>query len=409
MTKRILTDWVKAFLDYTSVSEAPTAFHFWTAIATIAGALRRNVYLDMLYFKWFPNFYIVLVAEPGIATKSTTIDIGMSFLRKVEGIYFGAESTTWQALISRLAQSKTVLELPDGSTETHSCITIPIAEFGTFFNTKDAQFIDNLVNLWDGRVGNFVKETKTGGVEIIENPWVNLLTGTTPSWLRSNFPEYMIGGGFMSRCIFINATKKRQLVAYPKLQVQENLPHFRQLETDLLTDLQHIATLQGEFTLAPGVQEHGAEWYKSHWNLESTDERLTGYRARKQGHIHKLAMVLAASQSDDLVITLPIAETAVKIVDGMEQDLGQIFGFVGNHFEGNISLSILEMIERAGEMTREQIYHRFIGKAGNKQIEEALAGVLRTGRVNFFRTGNDSFKIQSKAFTKKQKEEPKST
>jgi hypothetical protein len=69
--------WLKAYLDYTSASEAPDAFHFWTGVSTIAGALRRHVWVEQHIFQWIPNFYIIFVAPAGVATKSTTLNLGM--------------------------------------------------------------------------------------------------------------------------------------------------------------------------------------------------------------------------------------------------------------------------------------------------------------------------------------------
>jgi len=79
--------------------------HFWTGVSTLAGALRRKVWVDMGYFKWFPNFYIILVAPPGIVSKSTTAGIGMSLLRQVPDIQFGPDVITWQALVQSFAES----------------------------------------------------------------------------------------------------------------------------------------------------------------------------------------------------------------------------------------------------------------------------------------------------------------
>ena len=79
--------------------------HFWTGVSAIAGTLRRRVWLDMRYFIWSPCFYILLVALPGIVSKSTTAGIGMDLLRKVPGIKFGPQAVTWPALVTAFAAS----------------------------------------------------------------------------------------------------------------------------------------------------------------------------------------------------------------------------------------------------------------------------------------------------------------
>ena len=92
-------------MHYTRASESPDAFHFWTAVGTVAGALRRRVWIDMRHFQWTPNFYIILVGPPGIAAKSTSIRIGTDLLQSVDGVKFGPQSMTWQSLTKSLEES----------------------------------------------------------------------------------------------------------------------------------------------------------------------------------------------------------------------------------------------------------------------------------------------------------------
>ena len=97
---RHFPDWLAAYVQYASFSEAPTRMHFWSGVSAIAGALRRRVWIDQAYFKWTPCFYIVLVAPPGIVSKSSTAAIAMSLLREVPGINFGPDVVTWGAIVT---------------------------------------------------------------------------------------------------------------------------------------------------------------------------------------------------------------------------------------------------------------------------------------------------------------------
>mgnify|MGYP001584454575 FL=1 len=74
MTRRC-ADWIQTYIRYTSGTESPRIMHFWSAVSAMAGALRRKVWFDQIRFKWYCSFYIVFVADPGIATKSTTADL----------------------------------------------------------------------------------------------------------------------------------------------------------------------------------------------------------------------------------------------------------------------------------------------------------------------------------------------
>ena len=102
---RNFRDWLEAFCDYAQYGEAPRRMYFWVGVSAVAGALRRKVWIDQAYFRWHPNFYIILVAPPGIVSKSTTASIAMRLLRRVPRIKFGPDVVTWQALVGAFAEA----------------------------------------------------------------------------------------------------------------------------------------------------------------------------------------------------------------------------------------------------------------------------------------------------------------
>jgi len=215
---RIHQDWLQAYIQYASNSEAPTYMHFWSGVSAIAGALRRKVWFDMGHFAWYPNFYIIFVAPPGIVAKSTTSGIAMNLLRQVPGVKFGPDVVTWPALVTCFAESTEAFEY-ENDFHPMSCLTLESSEFGNLLDPTDRQMVDLLVHLWDGKQGEFKKSTKNNGSDEVSNPWINIIACTTPSWIAGNFPEYMIGGGFTSRCVFVYADQKAKLVPYPKMEM----------------------------------------------------------------------------------------------------------------------------------------------------------------------------------------------
>ncbi len=344
--------WLKAYVDHTRISEAPDSFHFWTGVATIAGALRRRVWIDELTHQWVPNFYIVLVGPPGVVTKSTTVGLGMRMLRKIKGITFGPEATTWQKLTMALQESAETIKYHKAGVEVKkemSCITCEVSELGTFFRFDDDAFMSVLIDLWDGKEKPWSYSTIGRGETIIPNPWLNIIGCTTPAWLRQNFPEHMIGGGLTSRTIFVFADQKRRLVAYPS---QETLPtDFWDNEQKLTEDLMQMATLVGEYELTKDARAWGKQWYAKHWEavpLHMASERYGGYRARKQGHIHKLAMILAASQRSQLVIEQGDLEMAEQLLRTVEPDMIKVFESIGVVDEAKNVSELLAFVKTYG-------------------------------------------------------------
>lgn len=378
---------------YTSTMEAPDPFHFWTAVSTIAGAMRRRVWLDMGHFQWTPNFYIIFVAPPGIVSKSTTLNVGMSILKEVKGIKFGPDAVTMAALVQALAGAREDFPF-NGAFHPMSALTIVSSEFGTFLNPHDREMIDVLVDLWDNRTGAWEKLTKTSGNDVVVNPWINIGACTTPAWIAGNFPEYMIGGGFTSRCVFVYAEKKRRLIAYPFLEMP--VAEFEQLRKDLLADLIEIAKLAGPFKLSPEAITYGQEWYTKHYeegNKDLANNQFAGYLARKQTHVHKLAMVLSAAESDKLIITKDNLQAASMIITSLEADMPQVFRNIGLEGGSKYSAAILDIIKAYGKIDKKALWRICFNKMSALDFSSAIDGVIATGFVQVYSNGNSVFYV----------------
>jgi hypothetical protein len=354
--------------------------YFWAGVSAVAGALRRKVWIDQAYFRWYPNFYICLVAPPGIVSKSTTAGVAMNLLRQVPGVKFGPDVVTWPALVEAFAESAETFDLA-GEFHTMSAMTLESSEFGNLLDPQDKQMVDLLVSLWDGKQGTFKKSTKHSGSDDVENPWINLIACTTPSWIAGNFPEYMIGGGFTSRTIFVYADAKARYVAYPGLAVPA---HIKSMEADLVNDLEHISTkLVGEYRLSPCAIQWGEQWYQNHYSTRSAildPERFGGYIARKQTHIHKLAMVLAAAGSDEMVITSEILEVAYTMITDLEPDMQFVFSKIGRSDTSLYAERIINFVQSRGAVPYQEVY-RFVHTQfpSIRDFEDIFAGCLRAG------------------------------
>lgn len=390
MTQRNYPDWIKAYLDYTKFSEAPSKFHFWTAVSVIAGALRRRVWIDQAYFQWLPNFYIIFVSPPGIISKSSTVDIGMNLLREVPGIKFGPNSLTWQMLTKNLAEATEGVELPDGTIYPISALTIVAGELGSLMNFEDREMVDVFVDLWDGRKGMWHRATKTSGEDKIQNPYVNIIGCTTPAWIRKNFDRYLLGGGFTSRTIFIYGVEKRQLVAYPgdHMQGQEHIDTVLKLRQDL----ESIAMLLGGYKLVDEAKIWGKHWYAKHYerykSVDPSDEGMTSFLARKQTQIHKLGMILAAGQRNELYITKDDLAFADKMLDAVEADLPEIFGRIAERNEVQDAVAILTILAQRKSVERQALYRLVFNRMSSAQFDLAITSLVHAGRVKIVQQGN---------------------
>lgn len=380
--------WLKAYLDYTKSSEAPDAFHFWTGVSTIAGALQRKVWQDQLIFQWIPNFYIIFVAPAGVATKSTTMNFGMGLLEKVDGIVFGPESGSWQGLGDALASAAGYFDYIDpiaGKVAVaQSSITVAASELGTFLRPDDEHAMSFLTDAWDGRKRKFLHKTKHSGSIEIPSPCLNLIGATTPSWLQRNMKENMIRDGLLSRVVFVFAEHKRHFVSLPARNVKSK--DFYDTGQKLVEDLTSISKMVGSYEFTKEVEAPGGwmdNWYASHHGQRAVhlaSDRYGGYIARKQTHLVKLAMVLAASKREALVITKEDLEESNAILTDAEHSMIRVFESVGVVDEAKHIAELMQFVRAYKFITAQDLYrlcHNIMSERDYKQaLRLAIEGDL---------------------------------
>lgn len=361
--------------------------HFWTGVSTLAGALRRKVCIDMVRFQWYPSFYIIFVAPPGVVSKTTTADVGMSLLREVPGINFGPDIITWPALVQSFAACGESFQLGE-DWYPMSALTLVAGELGNLINPQDREMLNLYITLWDG-VKRLDKTTKSSGCDTIEAPWINILGCTTPHWIADNMPAAAVGGGFTSRCIFVYADTKTQYVPYVDEVVSTNN---EQIRADLINDLEHISTaLCGKFTISEEARVWGRKWYEGFWRTDvklMNDGLMEGYAARKQTHMHKIAMILSVSRSDDLIISAEDLQLANAMLSDLEPDMVKVFSRIGRTEESLQTERFVAFIEKHNFIAYEKAYqHIHYAFPDFHNFEAIVQGCIRAGYIRMEQVG----------------------
>lgn len=373
-------DWLKAYLDYTSDTEPPVSYRFWSGVSTIASALRRKVYIDQHRFKWTTNFYIILVSPPAVGCKSTTIAMGREFLNEIPGVHFGPSIMTWQALPKALRAAVETVQIGDDLLVT-SPITFTVTELGTLIDPKDKQMIDLLVDNWDAK-DTLEKMTKTSGDDLIFRPWINIIAGTTPSWLREHYPKHMIGGGFTSRCIFVFIDKKEKLVAYPGKYMDASRE--TQKET-MIQDLLEINEMVGIITLTKEAERWGESWYERHHSKppDSTlgSDLTLGLLGRKQAHIHKLAIILSAAKTNTLEIQEKELASAEMIITSLQPDLERVFTELHTTHGQAETVRLVSVVRQRKKILQSALYTLFHRSMNTRDFYAALESAELAGHI----------------------------
>lgn len=374
---RHFKNWLKSYCAFTAASEAPLEFHFWTGVSTVAACLRRRVWKDELHFKWTPNFYIIFVGPAGVVTKSTTLNIGYELLRDVPDIVFGPDSMTWHGLAKKFETAVAYHSYKDAAGKDQrvlmSPLTCSISELGTFLRPDDNGLISFLTDVWDGKERPFQHDTAVSGNIKIENAWLNIIGATTPAWLQNNFPASLISEGIGSRIVFIYADQKRHLTAYPSRAGR--VVDYHDTRKKLLEDLIAISKLIGEYQLTDAAYVWGENWYKQHNGTRNpllASGRYGGYLARKQTHMHKLAMILAASQRDDLIITDTDLIEADAILGAAEVSMIKVFESMGVVDEAKHIAELVAFVKAHQWITGRDLYRLCYNIMSEKDFKQAL-------------------------------------
>lgn len=363
-------------MEYGTWGEAHPRLVKWTGVSTIAGALRRKVWYDHLYWKWSPNFYIIIVAPPGVVSKSTNIDVGHDLLRELDGINFGPDIASWPALLRYMGETADTF-MVRGKEFVSSSVTLSISELGLFLDTHDSRQVDVLVDMWDCKRPVLDKRTNTNGNDFIENPWLNLMAGTTPSWMAANVSEYMLSGGLFSRSIFLHFAEKYKLVAHPELQVP---PDINDLRESLVKDLLTISEYSGPYEKTKEVYEWEEEWYNELWKGDMIDAE--GRRARKQAHLDKLSMVMCAASFDFPHIRIEHVLAANALLCEAEAAVPQVFSNVGQNTLSQCAREIVEIVFKAKKVGKKDLFRKyFFRKLSFEEFEEALTSAVRAELV----------------------------
>jgi alpha-L-fucosidase len=99
MTERKLKNWLDSYMEYTADTEPAKVFHHWVGMSIMAAALRKKTYVKYGRLRYYPNLYVVLVAEPGVARKSQAINFGVEIMSQVPEIQMSADAITKEALL----------------------------------------------------------------------------------------------------------------------------------------------------------------------------------------------------------------------------------------------------------------------------------------------------------------------
>lgn len=370
MTRK-LDNWLLSYLEWNLArTDAPESFLYVSGLFAISSAIRRQIYISDLYLGgWtcYPFLYIMFVGPPG-SRKTTAIKKADDILDELEHtglICRGPDQLSQAALIDELVKS------PDGS------VYITSHEFGELIRMSKDDMFTVLTGLFDGK-RTLKSKTMARNVELADAPCINLIAGTTESWIQENMSEAVIGGGFASRVIFVHEDGPRiKKLIYKDVDIKGLKDKYH---SKLVSDLKQIATLKGEMHLDQDAEDWLVAWNEK--EEKPTNRHLHGFHERKSKHLMSFAMLLHIARSDELILQKQDFELALSVLDVyVEKRLMKVFGGIGKNPYIYTSKDIYEYVLAKKKVSKPDVLDQFNAAATPDWIERVIQSLLDMKKV----------------------------
>jgi hypothetical protein len=371
MAERKCKNWIESFLQWTVQSEAPDSYLRFAAYFTLSSALRRHIKVGNEYlggWECYPNMYICYVGPAGVVKKSTSIGKAEELLENLSQLPMQTGSATTPIIIKKLQDS------PDSS------LIISVDELGVLVEKAGTSIYSILIRLFDGK-RRIEDETIMRGLVLAENPSCNFFAGTTPEWISENFSTGVLGGGFGSRTLFIHESEPRHF----RLIHKGHNTHidFVQLKANLVEDLTYISeSIHGDFQMDEETYMWFDKWYvKSVENPDVNERKIKGYVQRRPAYVMKIAMLEKIAVSDELILTIPDLENAIRVLKNIEHKIANTFRAVGRNKYVPDMDGIEAFIRDSGKVEQSALFAEFNAVAEPAMFKQLIEALILMDRI----------------------------
>ncbi len=375
-------NYLKNFSRLLERTEVPERFALWAGIASLLAALERRIFINQGIYTIFPNSYIILVAASG-QKKSTAINTANKLLQRLNPKPNTiSQKITPEALIGALKVVSN--DAPNSKLFEEKSGGIVIAdELATFLdkNSLERGLGPMLTELYDCK--DYEYQTKSRGVELLKDPYLSLLGGTTVELIKNCLPKDAIGGGFTSRTIFIYEDQSPAPVAW--IDYDEELV---QLEQELVNYLQRLMDLQGPVTVSPEAKKFFIQDYEErhkHGTFRA-DPLLRSYENRRHAHLFKVAMAIMVADEPRLVLELHDIRTAKAILEEAEEFMPRVVKLIAATDTGAAGSAVWDYINsrcsgKIDYVTRRDLVRYFANQYDSQEITKFIETLIKAERI----------------------------
>ena len=401
----IKTPALRAYLEAVRETEAPPIFHLWSALSMYATSMGRRCWLPFGAGVIWPNQYIALVGPPA-TKKNTALSFARKFLTDATSVRFVPSDTAGakQGLIIEIENKQTEEEKAAFEIETDPeyedafsldailnteirrpkkplrgaqadkhAVCLYSTEFSQVLGGGDSKMLEFLTRLWDSDLPYEYRTTRRKVILQDPNPLLNIMGGTTPAALAEQLPSVSAGQGFLSRLILVHAPKKYKKVPRPRRPDPSLLNEIRETVREI--DL----NFSGEFVETKAAYNASIDLYEEEANVD--DPRFAYYKERRQIHMFKVAMALAAARNS-MQLEVDDYTQAHAILRITEEGMPDALGQFGLNSLAGVKQNILQYLRSKDEpVNPEIILAAFLRDAGRNSLIECIHDLVTEGQI----------------------------
>jgi len=240
----------------------------------------------------------------------------------------------------------------------------------------DKDFVAALNNLYNTNP-DFKYSTKSHGENILINPYLTILGGTTPDWIMNNIQEDVLEGGLSARTFLIHADKPKHINPFPTLSPEGEKSYKR-----MLSRIETILQLGGQFRWEEEARKFYGEWYMDYYSHPMSNPKMRGYYTRKKVHLLKVAMLHSLAEKNELILTITDIGRALAILAQAEPAIEESFLGVGRNELSRYAQKILSLIKHNKKLSMEELAANTIGDVNTRELGEILTALNAMGHID---------------------------
>lgn len=386
---------IEDYLRYTSIDKRSERFHLFACIAGISACMERRLWLQTSMGTLSPNVYVLLTGPAG-SGKTTAIKRVESFLKRINYSYeaprlkFSPTKITPAALIEVFGDA--YREYTIGNDVIPQCpVFASIHELSDLFtDIGGGDMMKQLLTYYDppgfltAKEFEVAKRTRMHSNEILVNPSLTVLAGTTTDYLATSVAGTEGRQGLASRIIFcVDNTfydDTPETVKYDELLAARISDKFSRV---MRTKGDMKFSADAEKLWIKVVDDNNAlrrRYHKSNTLYEQ-------YYNRRLTQVQKLSMISSVSRGIDRVVTDQDISNALAWLAIIEPDIPMAFGMRAIHKDPMVAEILLSFMPSYPASVSEQGLMQILRDNGmtmnlDSQVKGAIDYLRMSGEID---------------------------